>query len=456
MSTTHYSPSRSAMASELYVRGEDDERGVAITCDVPGGPGAFARRAQALTQDTQREVEALHYRQSFQDRAHDPRTGFDPDNPEDRQRANDLGYWLGKKMFPNSDLLVVTHIDGKGRKVHNHILVVNHDNDTGRALNNFRTHKSRPELGRQRGVQWANDQLMREHGLPVVTMPKIRPKEWELRRENFAADSIERDMGDRMEEALCDPRSVDRAGLEAVIAEQNERSGDDGQRVPHMRLHATVSRKGKNAGKETWSLYMEDRRQGGKRTERRHRASVLSAEFTREGAQEFFEYNEQKKRENEHREQLTGQAEGTRHAGEAAPQQPDLEAQLAAIAGVDAAREPSRSTARGAGHRTVDAAHVGRDQEGDRDDGDLTEINHGLRRRLQRQEQARRDREDAEAAAQESAAAVRDAAPDASDAQRQQDREPRRRPRRQLASELVDSGRAAGRDAGDDGPDLGL
>ena len=58
MSTTHYSPSASAGDTERYIRCKEDERGVAITCDVPGGPGAFSVRARALTQNTTREVEA--------------------------------------------------------------------------------------------------------------------------------------------------------------------------------------------------------------------------------------------------------------------------------------------------------------------------------------------------------------------------------------------------------------
>ena len=85
MSTTHYSPSASAADTERYIRGKEDERGIAITCDVPGGPGAFSARARSLTQNTTREVEAVHYRQSFSDEE------FDPKSPEDVQRVNDLG-----------------------------------------------------------------------------------------------------------------------------------------------------------------------------------------------------------------------------------------------------------------------------------------------------------------------------------------------------------------------------
>ncbi|MDE9364128.1 relaxase/mobilization nuclease domain-containing protein [Luteipulveratus sp. YIM 133132] len=149
MSTTHYSPSQNAEDTERYIRGKEDERGVAITCDVPGGSGAFSARARALTQNTKRNVEALHYRQSFSD------DEFDPKKPEDVQRVNDLGYQLAKKMHPDSDCLVVTHTDGRGGKPHNHILVINHDNESGKALSDYRTFHDR-RAGNQRGLQSAN------------------------------------------------------------------------------------------------------------------------------------------------------------------------------------------------------------------------------------------------------------------------------------------------------------
>ena len=47
-----------------------------------------------------------------------------------------------------------------------------------------------------------------------------------------------------MSAALADPRAVDNAGLVSVIEEQNQRLGDDGERVPQMRLHSPVSKKG--------------------------------------------------------------------------------------------------------------------------------------------------------------------------------------------------------------------
>lgn len=304
MSTTHYSPSNSAADTERYVRGKDNARGVAITCDVPGPPGAFAARARALTQNTRREVEVLHYRQSFSDEE------FDPQNPEDVQRVNDLGYLLAKKMHPNSDSLVVTHIDGRGGKAHNHILVINHDNSTGKALSQYRTFHDR-KAGDQRGVQSVNDELMIEHGLSVVKRIDHQPKDWELRREDFGESSLDRQMGDRMMAALGDPRSTNKAALVEVLDEQNQLPMDDGGFPPRMRLHTSVARKGKREGLETWTLYIEDQRDEAGRAERRKRTSVLSADFTPEGAQAFFDYHHQnqiQKERNDERSARTAEA----------------------------------------------------------------------------------------------------------------------------------------------------
>src|SRR5690625_5889232 len=99
-------------------------------------------------------------------------------------------------------------------------------------------------------------------------------------------------MGDRMSAALADPRAVDKAGLEAVIEEQNQQLGDDGERAPRMRLHSTVSKRGKNVGRETWTIYIEDRRGESGRAERRKRKRAITAEFTHEGARVIFAYTQ--------------------------------------------------------------------------------------------------------------------------------------------------------------------
>lgn len=48
---------------------------------------------------------------------------FDPDNPADLQKANELGQELVDTYYPDRQALVCTQIDGKGGYVHNHILI---------------------------------------------------------------------------------------------------------------------------------------------------------------------------------------------------------------------------------------------------------------------------------------------------------------------------------------------
>ncbi|WP_413455807.1 relaxase/mobilization nuclease domain-containing protein [Glutamicibacter sp. FR1] len=364
---------------------------------MPGGPGAFARRAQALTQNTKRHVEALHYRQSFSD------DEFDPKTPEDVQRVNDLGYQLAKKMHPRSDCLVVTHTDGRGGKAHNHVLVINHDNETGKALSDYRTFHDR-KAGNQKGVQSSNDELMREHGLSVVKRLEHAPKDWELRREDFAEGGLDREMGDRMSAALADPRATDKAGLEAVIAEQNQQLGDDGDRVPRMRLHTAVSKRGKNVGKETWTLYIEDRRGESGRAERRKRTSALSADFTPEGAQAFFDYHQQQK-EQEH-ERSARQAEAAERAERIAAaawqsgHDGDLDLDPRRRRGAEREDRPADRAAEEAGG--LREGHGRGAGEAHRPGVDLAAVRRHASADRERREQAERDREHAQRVREES------------------------------------------------------
>ncbi|WP_239085646.1 relaxase/mobilization nuclease domain-containing protein, partial [Lacticaseibacillus paracasei] len=44
-------------------------------------------------------------------------------NPADWQRVNDLGVELGRRIAPNHEVAVYTHLDGDGHKLHNHIII---------------------------------------------------------------------------------------------------------------------------------------------------------------------------------------------------------------------------------------------------------------------------------------------------------------------------------------------
>lgn len=48
---------------------------------------------------------------------------FDPNNPEDILKANEVGQCLVEEHYPGRQALICTQTDGKGRCIHNHILI---------------------------------------------------------------------------------------------------------------------------------------------------------------------------------------------------------------------------------------------------------------------------------------------------------------------------------------------
>lgn len=86
---------------------------------------------------------------------------LDYKNPVDRYYINCLGRELAQKIYKNSEVLVVTHVDGKHHHIHNHIVVLNQDLSTHKAVS---THLLRD-------IRNANDELMKEHDMNVIPKP---------------------------------------------------------------------------------------------------------------------------------------------------------------------------------------------------------------------------------------------------------------------------------------------
>lgn len=145
---------------------EDTNRISNMYCDLGvGGRALREMKAKAewiINENPTREVQGQAYIQSF---AADE---FNVNDPVDLAVVTDLGRQLAKKMHPNSDCLVVTHTDGEGGCAHNHILVLNHDNATGKALTEYR---------RPVEVERANDQVMRENDCRVLPTREERIKQ---------------------------------------------------------------------------------------------------------------------------------------------------------------------------------------------------------------------------------------------------------------------------------------
>lgn len=83
---------------------------------------------------------------------------LDKDNPFDVQLAHLAGLELARRIAPNSDVVVVTHIDSESGHVHNHIIIANHDRETGKTPRNARNFHA---------VSRVNDAVMKDLGLEV-------------------------------------------------------------------------------------------------------------------------------------------------------------------------------------------------------------------------------------------------------------------------------------------------
>ncbi|MCT2149583.1 relaxase/mobilization nuclease domain-containing protein [Dermabacter vaginalis] len=131
----------------------ETHRMAAMSCDA-GSIEDFVKQGRAWAKQHGRKVQALTYIQSF------AKNELSAEKPEDINYCNELGAELARRMHPNSPALTITHTDGEGGKVHNHIVVLNHDMESGYALKNFKLHHQ---------VAKVNDELMLDHGFtPVV------------------------------------------------------------------------------------------------------------------------------------------------------------------------------------------------------------------------------------------------------------------------------------------------
>lgn len=225
------------------------------TADGPSTPEQFLTRAQTLARLHGRKVEAFTYVLAFHP------DEFDVSDPAAMRRVCEVAKRLTVSMHM-ADYLIAVHTDAKGQHAHAHITVTNHDNLTGKALTRFTSWRH--------GLHQLNDQIMRDEGLAVLPDPQRLKPGWLQRREDFSAEGFEQRLGDIVNDALHDPRSVDRASFEAVLAEQD------------VRLAVT--------DRDGWSFKMR-RTDNGKWG--RKKASALCPDFTSEKASTVFEAHSQ-------------------------------------------------------------------------------------------------------------------------------------------------------------------
>lgn len=214
----------------------------------------FVAKAERMARAYSRKVMAHSYVQSY------PSWLFDVDKDEDRQRVNELGTRLAKKMHPGSDVWVVTHADGEGRCLHNHIIVINHVDETGRSAEGYRL----PVM-----VRDAENELMDEEGLPKIEYGD-QQLSWPERRKKLSDRIFLVHLGDTVYEAVRDPRSVGLDSLTEVLAERDVEMVVDPEN-----------------GGITYRM-MDEVTPGKAGRKRRSKASRLSPDFTSKGLEATF------------------------------------------------------------------------------------------------------------------------------------------------------------------------
>lgn len=138
-------------------------RAVAVTCTMQGGIKQFLKFGNDIKRKNSK-IKNVGYNiiQSFNDKQ------FDYKNPRDARIVNGLGIELAKRLFPNSAVLCITHNDGKNHHLHNHLIILNYDLQTGKAIRKGRG---------IRKIRAVNDKLMRENSLDTVTYGRNFDKE---------------------------------------------------------------------------------------------------------------------------------------------------------------------------------------------------------------------------------------------------------------------------------------
>lgn len=276
MSTTSISVTKNLTGSinyVLYGTGEKKKqhendgttRAVAVSCSVRSGVKAFWKLGNDIKRRNSK-IKNVGYNiiQSFNDKQ------FDYRNKKDARIVNGLGVELAYRLFPNSPVLVVTHNDGKGHKLHNHILVLNYDMQTQHAIRKNRSIKA---------VRAVNDKLMRENSLNTVTYGRNFDKEVNNQFDLLLIENL-RDAQKSSTDFSQFSNLLKARGINvSVKGQQGTKKG-----LVYSMMDMTATRKNKKTGK------VESHPRP-----RRRKASRLGKEFTFDALQTQFILNRKRK-----------------------------------------------------------------------------------------------------------------------------------------------------------------
>lgn len=234
MSVSKVLRSTSAMASVIYVaygtreamgRGQVRAAELSVIGPLGADPVAWAVHTRQKVADSPRRTnEVLHVIQSW------GADELDPGNPADVAKAHAIGARLGETLAPGCAIVVATHTDGAN--LHNHVLIANHDLETGKA--------APKQAGNAWHVRRANDELMREFGLEVLAQEPVTLSKQErmaakagrnISGDGLTVDTVGPDtwrdfMRGRVEELLVDERVLDAPDDDAAFGVMEAIAGD--------------------------------------------------------------------------------------------------------------------------------------------------------------------------------------------------------------------------------------
>lgn len=260
MSVSKVQRSKSAVASTIYAvwgtrkaMKAGEVRASALSVVGPRGshPLAWAMETQERVADSeQRRNETINVIQSFSP------AELDPGAPGDVERAHSAGLALADKVAPGCDVIVATHTDTA--HVHNHILIANHDRDTGYA--------APKDAGNAWRVREANDAVMESYELEVLEQHPVsysrdermaKAKGLDIDGSELSLDELTRENWRefarvRIEELVEDDRVV-----EALVADDGSGidSALDVMEEIAPKYHLSFSRKGRGKRKSERSSF---------------------------------------------------------------------------------------------------------------------------------------------------------------------------------------------------------
>lgn len=178
-----------------------------------GDADNFLAYSNLMLKNTSRKVQGYVLLQSFR------KDEFDIRNQEHISIINELGKKLARGLYPNSPVLVITHNDSEGECLHNHIVVLNHDLVTGKAIAQNR---------RFCEVKSYNDELMNKYGLEICqhsNTPKTQGEYWSDKRNGWLGM-----LREGMDEALAKSTSLqefqDKLLVEGISSNMQKKNGE--------------------------------------------------------------------------------------------------------------------------------------------------------------------------------------------------------------------------------------